>query len=156
MHFVSQGQCTVFLTCLAFGLLLGAVKTLLRLPKSLLVFPKIFRGKRKRLLPPQPHSLQVEQPSKKTPSSLPPKQTLPAQPSILWQAVADFFFFIAALPAFLGLSFFCRFPTFRPYMAVGVFGGFLVMRKILHNLVAKPLTKWYNLIKNKCYAPRKG
>ena len=116
MLFPSQGQLAVFCTCLAYGLLLGVLKSLFVPPRPL------FRGAlfqktlfQKPLLAPR-----------------------------VWQAVLDFLFFTAALPAFILLSYLCRFPTFRPYMAAGVLCGFLLMRIFLHDLVAKPLAKWYN------------
>ncbi|MBQ1942849.1 MAG: spore cortex biosynthesis protein YabQ [Clostridia bacterium] len=111
MLFPSQGQLAVFCTCLAYGLLLGILKSLFVPPRPLFQKPLFQRV----LLAPR-----------------------------VWQAVLDFLFFTAALPAFILLSYLCRFPTFRPYMAAGVLCGFLLMRIFLHDLVAKPLAKWYN------------
>ena len=67
----------------------------------------------------------------------------------LLQAAIDFSFFLLALPAFAVLAFFCRFPDFRPYMAVGVLLGFFACRKFLRQSVAKPLVKWYNQRKSR-------
>lgn len=106
MLFPSQGQLAVFCSCLAYGLLLGVLKSLFVPPKPIL--QKALRAPR------------------------------------VWQGALDFLFFTAALPAFILLSYLCRFPTFRPYMAAGVLCGFLLMRIFLHDLVAKPLAKWYN------------
>ena len=56
----------------------------------------------------------------------------------------DLCFFSAAGAAFLWYSYAFRFPDFRLYLAVGVFGGFLLSRKFLSQFVAKPVKKWYN------------
>lgn len=56
----------------------------------------------------------------------------------------DLLFSLFAFLVFFAAEYLLRFPAFRPYMAAGVGVGFVIVRKIFSQTVAKVRKRWYN------------
>ena len=63
--------------------------------------------------------------------------------------IADTSAFALAAFAFVPYSYALNFPSFRPYMAAGVFLGLFLYAKSYHILLAKPVKILYNVCRNK-------
>ncbi len=57
----------------------------------------------------------------------------------------DITVFIVTAAAFVFYSYALNFPSFRPYMAAGVFLGLFLYAKSYHILLAKPVKMLYNI-----------